>query len=292
MTASARFARPSPTRLGAVRITLVLAPALIVGAWGYILTRERTSVSELFDATTWAQAWDFASALLGADSALASENSPRDFLDGGRWWELARLAHQTVVMSVLAIWIATTGMLATVMLGARPRNDAATGPVGVTRLALFGLVRAVWVVTRAVPELVWALLLIFVLPPGILAGAIALGIHNFGIVGKLCSEVVEDLDQRPARALRASGAGSLQTLLYAVLPQALPKFLTYSLYRWEVIMRTTIVVGFVSAGGLGREFRLAMSFFHYTDIAMILATYFFLVIGVDALSAALRRRIR
>ena len=82
-------------------------------------------------------------------------------------------------------------------------------------------------------------------------------------MGRLCAEVVEDLDPAPRSALRAAGASSFQALAYGVLPQALPQFLTYTLYRWEVIIRTTIVVGFVSAGGLGREFRLAMSFFHY-----------------------------
>jgi phosphonate transport system permease protein len=131
-----------------------------------------------------------------------------------------------------------------------------------------------------------------VMPPGVLAGALALGIHNFGIVGKLCSEVVEELDPGPARALRAGGAGPLQVLAYAVIPQALPRFLTYALYRWEVVIRTTIVVGFVSAGGLGREFRLAMSFFHYTDVAMILATYFVLVLLVDLASSGLRALAR
>lgn len=275
-----------------MRLTLLFAPLLVAGSWAYILVEEPGSVRELFNGSTWNEAARFVRSLLGAETSIAPSNSASDFLDAGRWWELIRLAHETLAMSVIAIWIAAAGTLATVMLGARPRADAATGPVGVVRVLLFGVVRTVWVLTRAVPELVWALLLVFVLPPGILTGAIALGIHNFGIVGKLSAEVVEDLDPAPARALRSSGAGTIQTLLYAVLPQTLPQFLTYSLYRWEVIIRTTIVVGFVSAGGLGREFRLSMSFFHYTDIAMILATYFVLVLGVDALSAALRRMAR
>jgi phosphonate transport system permease protein len=153
-------------------------------------------------------------------------------------------------------------------------------------------VRALWIGARAVPELVWALLLVLVMPAGPVTGALALGIHNLGILGKLGSEVVENLDPGPARSLRAGGGGPLQLLAYAVLPQALPQFLTFALYRWEVIIRTTIVVGFVGAGGLGREFRLAMSFFHYTDVAMILATYFVLVLGVDLASARLRALAR
>ena len=81
-------------------------------------------------------------------------------------------------------------------------------------------------------------------------------------------------------------------LAYGIMPQVFPQFITYLLYRWEVVIRTTIVVGFVSAGGLGRDFRLSMSFFHYTEITLLLLWYLILVIGVDLLSAWLRRIVR
>ena len=81
-------------------------------------------------------------------------------------------------------------------------------------------------------------------------------------------------------------------LLYGVIPQALPHFVTYLLYRWEVVIRTTVVVGFVSAGGLGRELRLSLSFFHYTDVSQIIIWYLILVITVDLLAAWLRRLAR
>ena len=134
--------------------------------------------------------------------------------------------------------------------------------------AAFFVMRAVFVFTRGVPELLWAMLIVFVFSPGVLPGALALAVHNYGILGKLSAEVVEDLDPRPARALRTAGAGNFQMLLYGVLPQVLPQFLTYMLYRWEVIIRTTIVVGFVAAGGLGREFRLSMSWFQYDKVIL------------------------
>ena len=88
--------------------------------------------------------------------------------------------------------------------------------------ALYFILRIFYAFTRAVPELVWALLIVFFLSPGILPGAIALGIHNLGIVGRLAAEVVEDMDPAPSRALRSSGAGMFQVFLYAVLPQTLP----------------------------------------------------------------------
>jgi phosphonate transport system permease protein len=77
--------------------------------------------------------------------------------------------------------------------------------------------------------------------------------------------------------------------LFGILPEALPRFVTYLLYRWEVIIRTTVVVGFVSAGGLGTSFRLAMSYFKYTEVALILIWYLIIVLAVDFAAAFLRR---
>jgi len=104
--------------------------------------------------------------------------------------------------------------------------------------------------------------------------------------------VVEDLDPRPARGLRTAGASNLQMLLYGVLPQVLPQFLTYMLYRWEVVIRTTIVIGFVTAGGLGNEFRLGMSFSLYDKVMLLLMFYLLLVLGVDLIAAWLMRLVR
>jgi phosphonate transport system permease protein len=278
-----------PPRWSVGRLSLLAAVALAAVAWGSILLGDPASAGALLAPETWRRIAAFAGALLGRRTELAPTGDPSAFLSAGRWWDMSVLAYETLAMSVLATWIAAGGALLTVMGGARPAADGTGGPAArALRWSVFVLVRGAWILARAVPELVWALLLVFVMSPGVLAGALALGIHNFGVVGKLCSEAVEDLDPGPARALRTGGAGAAQVLAYAVLPQALPQFLTYALYRWEVVIRTTIVVGFVSAGGLGREFRLAMSFFHYTDVAMILATYFALVLLVDRASSALR----
>ena len=97
------------------------------------------------------------------------------------------------------------------------------------------------------------------------------------------------MDPGPSRALRSSGAGNLQMLAYGIIPQSMPQFL---LYRWEVVIRTTVVVGFVSAGGLGRDFRLSLSFFQHTDVALMILWYLVLVMAVGLLSAFLRRMLR
>jgi len=270
-----------------IRLSLLAAFALIAGSWLFILAEDGYRLVEIFSAATWEEMKQFARELAGVGNPKSSFRDPQS------WHKALRLTYGTLLMSVLAIGFAGIGMLLTVVPAAR---TAADGTLTLSRSwvnrLIFGLVRTLYVFTRAVPELIWALLVIFIFSPGLLPGAIALGIHNFGVLGKLCAEVVEDVDLRPARAIRSAGGSTAQMLLYAILPAVLPKFLTYLLYRWEVIIRTTIVVGFVAAGGLGYQFRLSMSWFHYTDVALLLFCYVCLVFCVDILSGLLRKMVR
>ena len=270
------------------RISLYLAIAMMVASWAYILYGGDSGVSDLFRSKTWENGSRFLSQLAG----LTSDDTPA-FLQPSKWLETGALAYNTLAMSVLAMLIAGAGAFATFMLAARnvTNGDLGNRPSRVGAVVYY-LLRVFYAFTRGVPELVWAMLIVFFLSPGILPGAIALGLHNLGIVGRLTAEVVENLDPAPARALRSSGAGMFQILLYAILPQALPHFVTYLLYRWEVVIRTTVVVGFVSAGGLGQEFRLNLSFFHYDQVTLIILWYLLLVLGVDFLSAWLRKMAR
>lgn len=270
------------------RLSLYAFLAMAVAAWAYLFASGDTGLGNLFERQTWSYASRFISQLMG----LEVEGTPA-FLQLSQWWVTAKLAYNTLAMSVLAMGIAGVGAFLTFMPAARnvSNGDLGNAPSKVGTV-FYHLFRGSYAFSRAIPELVWAMLIIFFLSPGILPGAIALGLHNLGIVGRLTAEVVENLDPAPARALRASGAGLFQILLYAVIPQALPHFITYLLYRWEVVIRTTVVVGFVNAGGLGREFRLNLSFFHYDEVALIIMWYLALVIGVDLLSAWLRRLAR
>lgn len=270
------------------RLSLYAFLAMVAGSWAYLFASGDSGLENLFERQTWSYAAGFLSQLMG----LQVDGTPA-FLQLSQWWETAKLAYRTLAMSVLAMGIAGVGAFLTFMLAARnvSNGDLGNAPSKVGTV-FYHLFRGSYAVSRAIPELVWAMLIIFFLSPGILPGAIALGLHNLGIVGRLTAEVVENLDPAPARALRASGAGLFQILLYAVIPQALPHFIIYLLYRWEVVIRTTVVVGFVNAGGLGREFRLNLSYFHYDEVALIIMWYLALVIGVDLLSAWLRRLAR
>lgn len=270
-----------------LRITLAIVAVMIVLAWLTVFGEQGDRLREFFSLATWRRGSEFIAKFFGAGVEQPA------FTDPQRWVEAARLAYETLRMSVLAIGMAGIGTLLLVIPGAR---NAADGSLTLTRSPfsrlVYWLVRFLFTFSRAVPELVWTMLIIFVFSPGILPGAIALGLHNFGILGKLCAEVVENVDMRPARALRNAGAGTMQTLLYGVMPLVMPQCLSYLLYRWEIIIRTTIVVGFVSAGGLGREFRLAMSWLHYDEVALILMCYLVLVLMVDMMSGLLRRLAR
>ncbi len=283
-----RPARGVAARINVLRWSAYAMALLIAASWAFILMDGNSGFGDLFRERTWQNAGQFFASLAGMGS-----EGPSPFAQAARWRETSQLALNTLAMSVLAMGIAGVGALVLLMPGARNVSDGTLGGApSRTGAVVYAAVRVFYTLTRAVPELVWAMLIVFFLSPGIIPGALALGIHNLGIVGRLTSEVVENLDPAPARALRAAGASSPKVLLYGVFPQALPLFLTFLMYRWEVVIRTTVVVGFLNAGGLGREFRLRMSWFHYDDVALLLVWYLLLVIAVDVLSAQMRRRVR
>ena len=222
-------------------------------------------------------------------SYISSQSSPA-FLSYESWYNAIFLSFRTLLVSILAIGMAGLVALLTFASGARNLAMGGNSPLKKPFASLvFYLLRVLYTVTRSVPELIWAMLIVFTMQAGIVAGALALAIHNFGILGRLCSEVVENMDQRSIRSLRSSGASSGQIILYGVFPEVLPQLLTYILYRWEVVIRTTVVVGFIAAEGLGRQFRLSMSWFHYDEVIVLLTCYVVLVLIVDAVSGCLRK---
>ena len=144
---------------------------------------------------------------------------------------------------------------------------------------------------RTVPEILWALIFVFIVGLGPFAGVLALGVHTGGVLGKLFGEVLEDVDQQPIESLQATGANRLQILFYGILPQVLPQFISYTLYRWEVNIRVAAVLGFVGAGGLGQRIYIAISLFLANQLLTYLIFIYALVTIADYLSAYLRRRV-
>ncbi|MFQ5882667.1 MAG: phosphonate ABC transporter, permease protein PhnE [Candidatus Methylomirabilales bacterium] len=144
---------------------------------------------------------------------------------------------------------------------------------------------------RTIPEIVWATVFVFAVGLGPFPGVLALGVHNGGVLGKLFGEVLENVDPHPIEALQATGASRFQVLIYGILPQALPQFLSYSLYRWEVNIRAAAILGLVGAGGLGQQIHIAISLFLENQLLTLLLAIFLIVTLVDYLSASLRRRL-
>lgn len=145
-------------------------------------------------------------------------------------------------------------------------------------------------ILRTIPEIVWALIFVFIVGLGPFPGTLALGFHTGGVLGKLFSEVLEDVDYQPLEALQSTGASRLQILLYGIAPQVLPQFISYTLYRWEVNIRVAAVLGFVGAGGLGQRIQIAISLFLEHQLLTLLIFIYILVTIVDYLSAYLRRK--
>lgn len=260
---------------------------LMVGSWLYITVGERANIIDLLSERNLEYAKKFFSGLIGINQEKPA------FLDTGSWSTALELTIETLEMSIIAIgFSALVAFLTVIPATANIANGSLTLSKQGYNWILYGLVRIFYIFSRSVPELVWAMMIIFIFKPGILPGAIALALHNFGILGKLWAEAIEDMDTRPIRNLASTGASKIQILFYGILPTVLPRFLTYLLYRWEVIMRTTIVVGFVGAGGLGTEFKLAMSYFQYTEITLLLFCYMILVIIADFASETTRKAVK
>jgi phosphonate transport system permease protein len=268
-------------------LSVLFALLLIAASWFYITIGEKANLGELLSEKNMEYASTFFGGLLGVN-----QENPA-FLNGESWIQALKLTVETLEMSIMAIGFATIVAFITVIPAARNiANGSLTLKKNWYNRILYGVIRLLYIFSRSVPELVWAMMIIFIFKPGLLPGALALALHNFGILGKLWAEVVEDMDPRPIRSLATAGASKIEILFYGILPIVLPRFLTYILYRWEVIMRTTIVVGFVGAGGLGMDFKLAMSYFDYTQITLLLICYMILVIIADFASESTRKAVK
>jgi phosphonate transport system permease protein len=200
---------------------------------------------------------------------------------------------ETLAVSVLGTAIAAAAGFALAWLAAlSPRPMASGGRAGrAARLAVAWAARGVLNLGRTLPELLWALLLIFAVGLGPFAGALALGVHTAGVLGRLYSEALEEVVSGPPAALEAAGATGSAASVFAVLPQAFPQLVAYTLYRWEVNIRASAVLGVVGAGGIGKLLHVSLNLFHQHDTLTLVAVILALVTAVDLFSGAIRRRL-
>ena len=235
----------------------------------------------LFDAQSLAATWQF----------LASFVPPAHSLE---------FLHLVAISSWETIAMATAGM-ALAMLGAIPLTLLVTERLSISRIgsgtvsplaaAVRHAVRAVLVLLRSVPELVWALLLVRIVGLGPTAGVIAIALTYCGMLGKVYAEILESSDAAACNALLHNGSGRLKALLYGALPESAAELVSYTIYRWECAIRGSVVMGFVGAGGLGQRMDESMKMMAGNELATMLMVFVLLVAGADAVSAMLRRRL-
>lgn len=163
-----------------------------------------------------------------------------------------------------------------------------------TSLALrttYGLTRAAMNFTRAVEPLVWALIFISWVGIGPFAGVLALWVHSVAALVKLYSEQIESIDPGPLEAITATGASYLQVLRYGVVPQVLPPFLSFTIYRWDINVRMSTIIGFVGGGGIGYILKPRVDLGHWGEVGTLVLLIAGAVWLMDLLSARLRERL-
>lgn len=259
--------------------------------------------------------WAMLFAVAGAIASIAYLDIPWADLLSGSWNNLpsanafdlsdeflektASLVWQTLLMAWIATLLAAVfafflAPLSTRSLITESYLENTYGKRGVSlwmSRALQGSSQFFLQVTRAMPELTLALVFVVWVGPGALAGILAIAVHNIGVLGRLYTDVYEEVESGPAKAMQASGASGLSTWLYAVLPQVNPRVVAFTLYRFEVNVRATATVGFVGAGGIGDALYTSISLFHISDLIVLLVVMVAVVTGVDYVGDRLRKRI-
>ncbi len=148
--------------------------------------------------------------------------------------------------------------------------------------------RLIITVTRTVSTIIWAIIFVILFGPGAFAGVLAVAIRSIGFVGKLLAEAIEEIDQGQVRALESAGANGPQQLIYGVAPQVLPVFVGITTHRWDINIRSSTVLGFVGAGGIGLELTGLMDFYEWRSVSVILLAILLTVIASEFVSAKVR----
>jgi phosphonate transport system permease protein len=210
---------------------------------------------------------------------IISRSMPPDFasLPDALWPAL-----ETIDMALFGTVIALIFALPVALFAAR--NTTPAKP-------FYFLSRGLIALARVVPDLVWALIFVAAVGLGPFPGALAIVIHSLGMMGRLFAETIEDIDMGPVEALTMTGASRLAVFTHGIIPTVIPSLLGITLYRLDENIRSSLILGFVGAGGIGFQLLTAMNLFQYRTVSMLLILTFIIVVGAERVSAALRQRI-
>ena len=203
---------------------------------------------------------------------------------------LLRETWRTVAMATAGLALALLLAIPLSLVSVRVLSvSALTGRMAFLPAALRQVVRWVLMVLRSVPELVWALVFVRVVGLGPTSGVLAIALTYGGMLGKVYADILESGDDHATASLMRNGSGRLQAFFYGLLPQNAGELTSYTVYRWECAIRSSAVLGFVGAGGLGQLMDSSMKMFNGAEVASILLVFMALVWLADRMSAALRK---
>ena len=205
---------------------------------------------------------------------------------------VARETWRTVAMATAGIALALLLALPLTLLAVRTLSvSGLAGRMAFAPALLRQAVRWLLIVLRSVPELIWALVFVRVVGLGPTAGVLAIALTYAGMLGKVYAEILESGDAQPTQTLLRNGSGRLQAFGYALLPQNAAELTSYTVYRWECAIRSSAVLGFVGAGGLGQAMDASMKMFNGAEVATMLLVFFALVWLADKASTWLREAL-
>jgi len=208
-----------------------------------------------------------------------------------RMWPIDWSWYPKVVQPALieTLHIATLGTILAVFLASLVALLAARN---ITRSVVLNmLARFILVATRSVHAMIWALFFVAVFGPGALAGTLAIAVHSIGFTGKFLSEAIEEAKIGPIEALRAAGAPPLAILLKGYWPQVKPAFLSISMFRWDINIRESAVLGLVGGGGLGMALEAALDNLYWDRVGLVLLVIFVIVVVTEIVTSYLRAKI-
>jgi len=236
-----------------------------------------------------AAAWSVSGLDVSIDRLISAPTDAWNILK--RMWppdfatEIDRGVIGKVLESVYIAWIGTViGAVVSLPLAFLAASNVSPK---IIRLPVRQLFNAI----RAVPELIVAMIILGVTGLGPWAGALAIGIHSIGTLGKLSSEAIESIDPGPIEAVEATGGRWISAMRWAVFPQVLPTVVSYWLFRFEINVRASAVLGMIGAGGVGSELVSQLNFRNFPEVGAVLFVTVVAVISIDTLSSMVRRRI-
>jgi phosphonate transport system permease protein len=226
--------------------------------------------------TIWAFVWDAHSQA----GDLAARMVPPDWGYIDKLW---RAIWDTLNIATLGTLLAIVMAVPVAFLAARNTTPS----LAVLRpIALFIIVSS-----RSINSLIWALMLVAILGPGVFAGIIAIALRSIGFCAKLLYEAIEEIDEGQVEAIRATGASGPQVLAYGVAPQIMPAFAGISVFRWDINIRESTVLGLVGAGGIGLQLNASITNLAWTQVSLILLVIIATVVASEWVSAKIRHAI-